>query len=309
MGMPRQVLPRRFIMVTRRCVQRQFLLRPDDQTNNNFLYALGLAAQRFGVTVLATCVMSNHHHTVIYDEHGMLPDFMHDLHLLTAKSQNCLRGRWEHFWASGGPSAVELIERNDVLRAIVYALSNPVKDLLVDTVAHWPGVNSWAALRNKRVLHATRPKMFTSETMPESIELEVQVPAAAGLGSPDEFVAAVARGLAQVESDCAAQRRATGRCVIGRSAIRRQSPLATPSSSAPRRQMSPRVKASNKWHRIEALTRNRAFVEAHRIARLLWRAHIAYEFPVGTWALRHLVAPDARPPPVDRALEFEAFDL
>jgi len=36
----RQVLPRQFYLITRRCAQRQFLLRPDTATNNAFLYCL-----------------------------------------------------------------------------------------------------------------------------------------------------------------------------------------------------------------------------------------------------------------------------
>src|SRR5688572_31174995 len=55
MTLPREVIPRRFYMVTRRCTQRQLLLRPDDETNNAFLYCLAEAAQRFGVEVLLTC--------------------------------------------------------------------------------------------------------------------------------------------------------------------------------------------------------------------------------------------------------------
>ena len=42
--MPCEVIPGRFYMVTRRCTQRQFLLRPDAETNNAFLYCLGVAA-------------------------------------------------------------------------------------------------------------------------------------------------------------------------------------------------------------------------------------------------------------------------
>ena len=42
--LPRQVLPRQFYLVTRRCAQRQFLLRPDAATNNAFLYCLIVAA-------------------------------------------------------------------------------------------------------------------------------------------------------------------------------------------------------------------------------------------------------------------------
>jgi hypothetical protein len=53
MTAPRQVLPGTTYLITRRCSQRQFLLRPSDVTNSIFLYVLALAAKRFGVEVHA----------------------------------------------------------------------------------------------------------------------------------------------------------------------------------------------------------------------------------------------------------------
>lgn len=44
--LPRQVLPRQFYLITRRCSRREFLLRPDPATNNAFLYCLIDAALR-----------------------------------------------------------------------------------------------------------------------------------------------------------------------------------------------------------------------------------------------------------------------
>jgi len=38
--LPRPVLPRQFYLITRRCTQRQLLLRPDRETNNAFTYCL-----------------------------------------------------------------------------------------------------------------------------------------------------------------------------------------------------------------------------------------------------------------------------
>ena len=76
MSLPRQVLPGQFYLVTRRCTQRQFLLRPDAATNNAFTYCLIEAAQRTQVEVLLPCAMSNHHHTVIFDRYGRYPEFV-----------------------------------------------------------------------------------------------------------------------------------------------------------------------------------------------------------------------------------------
>jgi len=80
--LPRQVLPRQFYLVTRRCTQRQFLLHPDAATNNAFLYCLIHAALRCEVGVVLPCAMSNHYHVVIYDRAGRYPEFIEHFHKL-----------------------------------------------------------------------------------------------------------------------------------------------------------------------------------------------------------------------------------
>lgn len=57
MTAPRQVLPGTTYLVTRRCAQRQFFLRPSKTTNDSFLYLLAVAAQRFEIQVHAFCVL------------------------------------------------------------------------------------------------------------------------------------------------------------------------------------------------------------------------------------------------------------
>jgi putative transposase len=69
-------------LITRRCTQRQFLLRPDPETNNAFTYCLAEAAQRYEISVLLPCAMSNHYHTVIFDRWGNYPEFVERFHKL-----------------------------------------------------------------------------------------------------------------------------------------------------------------------------------------------------------------------------------
>jgi putative transposase len=45
--------------VTRRCSQRQFLLKPSETTNAVFRFVLAVAAERHGIKVHAYCVLSN----------------------------------------------------------------------------------------------------------------------------------------------------------------------------------------------------------------------------------------------------------
>src|SRR5256714_6255661 len=147
-------------MITRRCTQRQFLMRPDRETNNAFVYCLAFAAQRCRIRVLFTLAMSNHHHTGIEDPDGNYPAFLELFHKLFAKCQNALRGRWENFWSSEQTSVVRLVDAADVIEKMIYALTNPVKDGLVEKAHHWPGVSSLDALRHGTPLLSSRPRYF-----------------------------------------------------------------------------------------------------------------------------------------------------
>src|SRR5206468_10929665 len=138
-------------------------------------YCLAEAAKRFGIEVLLPCAMSNHHHTVIYDRDGKVVEFLEHFHKMFAKSQNCLRGRWENLWANEPVCIVHLATREDVLDKLVYVATNPVKDQLVERVHHWPGVNGLAALLGHKPLVAHRPRHFFRDDgpMPESVTLNL----------------------------------------------------------------------------------------------------------------------------------------
>src|ERR1043165_9269982 len=174
---PRQVLPRQFYLITRRCSQRQFLLRPDKATNNGFLYCLIDAALRCEIDLVLPCAMSNHYHVVIYDRAGRYPEFIEHFHKLLARSQNALRGRWENLWSSEQTCVVRLVDRAAVIDKLVYVATNPVLDHLVDRVHHWPGVNGLATLLTGRSLRATRPLHFfrPNGPMPEVLEISLTI--------------------------------------------------------------------------------------------------------------------------------------
>ena len=157
-------------MITRRCTQRQFQMRPDRETNNAFIYCLAVAAEKFGIGVLFTVAMSNHHHTGIHDPGGNYPAFIEHFHKLFAKCQNTLRGRWENFWSSEQTSVVRLLEPNDVIDKMTYALTNPVKDGLIQHAHHWPGVTSLVSLLHAKPLVATRPRRLLLD--PQAVEEE-----------------------------------------------------------------------------------------------------------------------------------------
>jgi hypothetical protein len=255
-------------MITRRCTQRQFLLRPDEATNNAFLYCLAVAALRTGVRVLFAAAQSNHHHTGIFDPLGKYPDFIEHFHKLLAKCMNALRGRWENFWSSEQTSVVRLVDAGDVLDKMVYALTNPVKDNLVAKVADWPGVNAFESIMNDGSMTAVRPDFFFREDgpMPATVTLTFLRPPEFANMAAEEFAGTLRARVEAVEAEAEARRRATGARVLGRQGVLDQDWRGSPSSPAPRRELCPRVAAKNKWSRIEALRRNKEFGHFYRTA-------------------------------------------
>jgi hypothetical protein len=273
-------------MLTRRCTQRQFLLRPDRVTNATFLYCLADAARRHGIVVLVAVAMSNHHHTVVYDREGKIIEFTEHFHKMFAKAQNAHRGRWENLWASEPPSLVRLVGSTAVIDKVVYAATNPVKDGLVEHAHQWPGVNGLSDLLNGRELVIRRPTHFfrSSGGMPETVQLKYVIPPE--LGDADEILRIIRARVEEVETTYADERRRSGARVMGVRNVRQQSWCDSPASVAPRGGLRPRVASRSVWARVEALARNRKFVDAYRAARACWVAGLEAIFPAGTYWLR-----------------------
>jgi REP element-mobilizing transposase RayT len=279
MSLPREVLPGQFYLITRRCTQRQFILRPDPETNNAFRYCLIEAAQRCQIEVVLPCAMSNHYHAVIFDRCGRYPEFVEHFHKMFARSQNALRGRWENLWSSEPVCVVKLVGREAVIDKLVYTATNPVQDHLVERVHHWPGVNGLVALLSGRPMRAMRPLHFfrPEGPMPKAVEMRLTIPPE--LGPVVELLADLRERVRAVEAELIAERQRTGRRVCGRRGVLAQSWRSQPASDEPRRNLRPRVATRSKWARIEALLRNRACVVAYTSARAQWRDGIPVMFP------------------------------
>ncbi len=304
MAAPRQVIPGRFLFVTRRCALRQFFLRPDDATNQTVLYCFALAAQRTNISIVLPSVLSNHHHTTLWDPDGRYPEFTEHFHKLTARAMNALRGRHENFWASEPCSVVELIDRAAVMDKLVYAATNPVKDGLVDRVRHWPGVNGLADLLADREIVVRRPRHFFDPDgeMPETVTLRFVIPEA--LGDPAEFRAELRERVAAVEEAFAEQRARSGARVIGRRGVLAQSWRGRACSHTRRGGLRPLVASRDKWVRLEAIRRNLAFVAEYRETRKRWLAGADVVFPYGTYWLGRFTPVPVAPPPARPAGPF-----
>ncbi len=287
MTAPRQVLPDTTYLITRRCLHRQFLLRPSPLTNAIFLYVLALAAKRYAVRVHAFCVLSNHFHLVVTDTTAQLPAFEQYLDALVARAVNALLGRWESFWAPGSYSAVALQTPADVVRKIAYTLANPVAAGLVRTGRDWPGLWSAPEAIGGPAMAVRRPEKFfrAGGYLAEAVALELCIPP--GFDSADAFRVALEPALASLEDEAIRDHGSRGVGFLGAARVRAQRPWARPASGPPRRQMSPRIASHDKWKRIEALCRLGEFVSAYReaLARFCAGCRDAC-FPCGTYLLR-----------------------
>jgi len=282
MTAPRQVLPGATYLVTRRCTQRQFLLRPGRLVNEVFLYVLALAARRFGIRIHAFCVLSNHYHLVLTDPHARLPAFGQFLDSLVARAMNASLGRWEHFWASNSYSAVALGSPQDILDKTAYVLANPVAAGLVRSAMDWPGL--WSSPeRIGTVLDAPRPKHFfdSNGLLPASASLDLTAPPGV---SPEAYRERLASALSDLEA-----RERKGKNFLGVARILAQRPTGQPAPGEPRRALIPRLSARDKWKRLEMLTQLASFLASYREAWAAWRAGDSRAlFPAGTYLLRVL---------------------
>lgn len=284
MSLPRQVLPGATYLVTRRCTQRRFLLKPTKRTTQAFAYVLAVAADRTGVLIHAVCVLSNHWHAVVTDPLGNLPLFMAYVHKYVAKCVNADLGRWENLWSNVPYSAVRLDSAQDIWAKVVYTLSNPVAAGLVSHGSKWPGLHAdWTT----PPMTVARPDWFfrPSGPMPASCTLTLVPPPMfepGGVRLARELHERLAVNEAQI-------RRARNGKFLGVRRISRQRVTDSPRKPEPRRKLSPRIACRDRWRRIEALARLRDFVDGYRAALAEWRAGVrTVVFPAGTFAMVRL---------------------
>jgi putative transposase len=279
MSAPRQILPGTTYLVTRRCAQRQFLLKPSAATDEVFLYVLAVAAERFRIQIHAFCVLSNHYHLVLTDPHARLPAFHQFLDALVARAVNAYLKRCEAFWAPNSYSAVTLVSPGDIIDKAAYALANPVAAGLVRSGRLWPGLWSAPERIGGPALEVRRPKHFfdAKGSLPETARLQLTPP---GDFSPDEFRDRLSAALAEREA-------AAPGPFLGVSGVLAQKPTGRPALAEPRMTLNPRIAARDKWKRIEAISRLLEFLRSYRSA---WAARRAGRtdvvFPCGTYHLR-----------------------
>jgi putative transposase len=285
-SLPRQLLPGSFYLVTRRCSQRQFLLRPSALTNQVVSYCLALAAEQTRVELHAVSVLSNHYHAVVHDPEARLPVFLELAHKLIAKCQNAALGRWENLWSSDKPSVVRLLSEDDVLEKMAYVIANPSAAGLVKSPHEWPGVIT-RYLGERRTVQM--PEVFFDEDgeLPEEVVLEFTRPPIFTDLDDRELNRLLAEAIAKHVRRARESLLRQGKRFLGVKAVLRQAFSAQAKTVEPRRNPNPRLASHCTPLRVQAIVELKRFVAAYRQAWLAWRAgRRDQRFPVGTYALR-----------------------
>jgi REP element-mobilizing transposase RayT len=288
---PRRIVPGETYLVTRRCYQRTFRRRPRDETNQIFMYCLAFAMQKTGVLLHAACVMSNHHHLVVTDPQGLLPEFLRELHRLTAKAINASQGQWENLWAAEPCNVVRLVTDDDVEDKIAYVAANPVAAGLVDDPTAWPGFLAWG----EQQFRVARPVVYFHEDgiCPPELTLrgEAAPPCDLERKSSAERLRHVREAVAKKVTHARDDVRASGRTFLGAAVVLSTSFVRRARSYEERRGVIPTFAARLKSVRDQLRRVERGFRAGYRRALGTWRKGVrTVVFPYGTWGMRVLHA-------------------
>ncbi len=274
-------------MITRRCLEQTFLLRPSPIANELFRYILAVAVKRHGIRLHAYCVLSNHFHLVLTDVEGKLPAFEQYLDSLVARAFNALHNRSDYFWSAGSYSAATLVRPADVLDKAAYVLANPVAAELVRTGSEWPGLWSAPERIGGDAVTAHRPQGFFRQDgpMPATAALELVCPP--GFESADAFRAELVASVKEREADVARRMEREGRSFAGPQHVLAEDPHKRSAPSEPKRALDPHLACKDPPTRMEAIRRLKEFRAAYRAA---WRAFARGVrdalFPHGTYRMR-----------------------
>ena len=284
MSRPRPVIPGSCLLITRRCSERRFFLKPSPTTNTCFWYVLAWAAKKHNIGVVAACAMSNHYHLVIIDRDGCYPRFLSDFHGILARCLNAHNGHWEGFWDRSQTSVVTLTDAHSQLEKSNYVLTNPVKDHSGWQRHGMARRQLFEYNRDRRELTVKRPDKFfrsgdnTPPRMPDSVSLSFLSPPE---WKDDDFRTAVVEQVAKTEKDTEAARLRDKKRLLA-APLYAGSTGPTLHGRKPSAVNSARVAGRDKWRRIEAIMRNKLFLEAYRAAYDLYRAGKKAVFPAGT---------------------------
>lgn len=282
---PRRVLKDTSVEITQRTHARTFRFLPRHEINNLVLYVLGVGAQRYGVSLYGFVMMTNHYHLMARDVRGNMPAFVGFVNSLLARALNARQGESDKVWSGSGYASVIPRAPQDLLRKVVYGLSNPANAGLVNRVEDYPGVLITPDQIGK-TLTVERPEFFFSPdgSMPPTVTLRFEVPPEFEDLGIEGYRALLWRRVREEEARCREARRQQGRAVLGPRRLLQVARGERPRTREQWFNLQPAIAARRREDRLEAIRELRMFRMAYRAARERWsRGEWGVVFPAGTW--------------------------
>jgi len=276
------VVPGTTYTLVRRTNHRLFRTRPEQLTNDIFLYALAWAVEKHGCLIHASTLMSSHHHTTLTDVRGVLPDFLRDFHRTVAKALNVTQKVAESLWTVKRSRPLILSTPEDVIDAIAYGAANPVSAGLVESPEQWPGVLLWKPCTQT----VRRPAVYFDPKgkAPEELQLEICLPLCL---DPQTGVQQLTQAVREKVAEAREKIKAEGRKFLGATAVMAKSIFTRPKSVDGKSERKPVVKAADSSVRKACKQALRAFQQAYAVALQAWKeGDRSVEFPYGTWWMR-----------------------
>ena len=246
------------------------------------------ANTKYGIEIHAFCILSTHEHLVLTDTLGNLPDFLRDLHRLTALALKVFR-KWEGtLWESEKTSVVHLQTPEAIAEKIAYVMANPTAAGAVRYARDWPGLVTTPKDLGKGTWTAKRPTLFLdqeSEQWPEQATLTLTMPAIIKEAFSDP-VALIKNEYEQLQQRARQELAAKGRTFMGPERVMKASPYQRAKSWEDIRGLNPTFAVGREQHdaRKRAVAALKTFRQGYRDALELWRAgKRTVRFPKGTW--------------------------
>ena len=299
----RPIHPGRRVMVTRRCLERRMFLTPGkspEETRNFIGYSLGVALQNTETDLHQSVCLGNHHHSLLTDNKGNLPDFKCSFHGNVARGLNAKHGRFDKFWSADGSCDTVRPSDDETLEDMVYILVNAVAAGLVKWGDRWPGFTTYG-WRFGETRRYWRPKWYfdpNNAEMPDYVDITLERPSIFHELSDDELYEKLMKRVRERELEIQADMRRRGRRFAGEAKLRKQYWNNQPRTVDPRFTRTPKVAASSRWLRLAQLQRDRAWEREYAVAREEQREGGRPVFPAGTfWMRRHAGVRVATGPP------------
>jgi hypothetical protein len=297
---PRWVKDGSVYSLTQRTIDRVFLFIPCTFIRNLVGACAARALAKFPVKLFWLDVNINHEHMGVGPLDGTAKSFTHMVrfkqlyHRLLAEEINHYLGREGGIFST--PSRdTECLDNESTMQQMGYAMTNPVKDGLVERAVHWKGFSSFGALATGEnpaytyidwtawhkaggVRSGKAPEAFT-----KSIHLAFRpLPGTEHL-SAGERQSRIRRYCGALEQSFREERERTGQRVMGKARLEKLDHRDRPKSK-PVRSRKPLCHAASKETALAYIDSFREFLKAYRAASCSYRLGCEdVEFPAGSF--------------------------